>query len=142
MPFSSTRFRKSRTRSEPLTFSNCGRNTARMWTSTNWRRSWWSTISYRVTGYGPRLPVVCDLCSAVRGSAPQEAWGLSCIALGFRMLFELPEHHRALQASIRAFCEERVKPFAGEWDKTGQFPAQVRSEEHTSELQSRQYLEC
>src|SRR5712664_1829806 len=41
------------------------------------------------------------------------------------MLFELPEHHRALQASIRAFCEERVKPFAGEWDKTGQFPAQV-----------------
>ncbi len=41
------------------------------------------------------------------------------------MLFELPEDHRALQASIRAFCQERVKPFAGEWDKTGQFPAQV-----------------
>ncbi len=41
------------------------------------------------------------------------------------MRFELPEDHRALQASIRAFCQERVKPFAGEWDKTGQFPAQV-----------------
>jgi alkylation response protein AidB-like acyl-CoA dehydrogenase len=41
------------------------------------------------------------------------------------MRFELPEDHRALQASIRAFCQERVKPFAGEWDKTGQFPAEV-----------------
>src|SRR5258708_11577287 len=41
------------------------------------------------------------------------------------MLFELREGHRALQASIRAFCQERVKPFAGEWDKAGQFPAEV-----------------
>jgi alkylation response protein AidB-like acyl-CoA dehydrogenase len=41
------------------------------------------------------------------------------------MLFDLPEHHRALQASIRGFCEERVRPFAGEWDKTGRFPIEV-----------------
>jgi len=41
------------------------------------------------------------------------------------MIFELPEQHRALQASIRPFCQERVSPFAGEWDRTGQFPLDV-----------------
>ena len=41
------------------------------------------------------------------------------------MIFELPEQHRALQASIRAFCQERVSPFAREWDRTGQFPLDV-----------------
>src|SRR5215469_7466437 len=33
------------------------------------------------------------------------------------MDFELPEDHRALQSSLRAFCESRVKPFAREWDR-------------------------
>jgi len=41
------------------------------------------------------------------------------------MVFELPEQHRALQASIRAFCLERVAPFAREWDRTGEFPLKV-----------------
>ena len=29
---------------------------------------------------------------------------------------ELPESHRALKASLRAFCEEQVKPHARAWD--------------------------
>ena len=33
------------------------------------------------------------------------------------MDLELPPDHRALQASLRAFCEEKVKPFAREWDR-------------------------
>jgi alkylation response protein AidB-like acyl-CoA dehydrogenase len=33
------------------------------------------------------------------------------------MDFELPEDHRALQSSLRAFCESRVEPFAREWDR-------------------------
>ena len=41
------------------------------------------------------------------------------------MDFELPDHLRALQASIRTFCEEKVKPFAREWDRTEQFPHAV-----------------
>src|SRR5579859_7153763 len=39
------------------------------------------------------------------------------------MDFELPEHHLALRQSIRAFCQEKVKPFAREWDHRGTFPA-------------------
>jgi alkylation response protein AidB-like acyl-CoA dehydrogenase len=38
------------------------------------------------------------------------------------MDFELPEHHRALQSSIRRFCEEKVKPHAREWDRTERLP--------------------
>lgn len=34
----------------------------------------------------------------------------------------LPESHAALQHSIRQFCEQKVKPFAREWDRTEQFP--------------------
>jgi len=41
------------------------------------------------------------------------------------MIFELPEQHRALQASIRSFCQERVSPLAREWDRTGKFPLDV-----------------
>ncbi len=41
------------------------------------------------------------------------------------MDLELPEDHRALQASIRKFCEEKVKPFAREWDRTETFPREV-----------------
>src|SRR5690349_3468087 len=44
------------------------------------------------------------------------------------MDFELPESHRALQASLREFCEEKVKPFAREWDKKEQFPHEVVKE--------------
>jgi alkylation response protein AidB-like acyl-CoA dehydrogenase len=41
------------------------------------------------------------------------------------MDFELPESHRALQASMRAFCEEKVKPSARQWDHQEQFPMEV-----------------
>jgi alkylation response protein AidB-like acyl-CoA dehydrogenase len=37
----------------------------------------------------------------------------------------LPESHRALQTSLRAFCEEKVKPFARAWDHAERFPAEV-----------------
>lgn len=38
---------------------------------------------------------------------------------------ELPESHRALQASLRAFCEERVKPHARAWDHAERVPMDV-----------------
>ncbi len=41
------------------------------------------------------------------------------------MNFELDEAHRQIQATVRAFCEEKVKPFARRWDETGEFPRQV-----------------
>ncbi|NMO13615.1 acyl-CoA dehydrogenase [Pyxidicoccus fallax] len=41
------------------------------------------------------------------------------------MDFELPESHRALQSSLRDFCESRVKPYAREWDKEEKFPLEV-----------------
>ncbi len=41
------------------------------------------------------------------------------------MDFDLPESHRALQSSVREFCERRVKPFAREWDKDEAFPMDV-----------------
>ena len=41
------------------------------------------------------------------------------------MDFELPESHRALQTSLRDFCEAKVRPFAREWDKEEKFPMQV-----------------
>ncbi|GHG95896.1 acyl-CoA dehydrogenase family protein [Comamonas sp. JC664] len=44
------------------------------------------------------------------------------------MDFELPESHRALQSSIREFCERRVKPYAREWDKDEKFPMEVVKE--------------
>ncbi|HSP17891.1 MAG TPA: acyl-CoA dehydrogenase family protein, partial [Myxococcaceae bacterium] len=37
----------------------------------------------------------------------------------------LPESHRALQASLREFCEERVKPHARQWDREERFPSDV-----------------
>jgi alkylation response protein AidB-like acyl-CoA dehydrogenase len=37
----------------------------------------------------------------------------------------LPESHRALQRSLRAFCEEKVKPLARAWDHAERFPAEV-----------------
>jgi alkylation response protein AidB-like acyl-CoA dehydrogenase len=37
----------------------------------------------------------------------------------------LPESHRALQASLREFCEEHVKPHARRWDHEEKFPAGV-----------------
>ncbi|MBU8894764.1 acyl-CoA dehydrogenase family protein [Corallococcus sp. M34] len=41
------------------------------------------------------------------------------------MEFDLPESHRALQSSLRDFCERRVKPYAREWDKDEKFPMEV-----------------
>ena len=37
----------------------------------------------------------------------------------------LPESHRHLQASLRAFCEEHVKPYARQWDHDEKFPTEV-----------------
>ncbi len=41
------------------------------------------------------------------------------------MDFELPESHRALKASLKDFCERKVKPYAREWDKDEKFPMEV-----------------
>jgi alkylation response protein AidB-like acyl-CoA dehydrogenase len=41
------------------------------------------------------------------------------------MDFELPDDIRALQSSVRDFCEKKVKPFAREWDHTEKFPMEV-----------------
>jgi alkylation response protein AidB-like acyl-CoA dehydrogenase len=41
------------------------------------------------------------------------------------MDLDLPESHRALQLSVRSFCEEKVKPFAREWDRDEKFPMAV-----------------
>src|SRR5207249_3069591 len=38
---------------------------------------------------------------------------------------ELPDDVRALQASVRQFCEQKVKPHAREWDKSEQFPRET-----------------
>jgi alkylation response protein AidB-like acyl-CoA dehydrogenase len=41
------------------------------------------------------------------------------------MDFELPESHRALKASLKDFCERKVKSPAREWDKDEKFPMDV-----------------
>ncbi|HVG63153.1 MAG TPA: acyl-CoA dehydrogenase family protein [Hyalangium sp.] len=41
------------------------------------------------------------------------------------MDFELPESHRALKASLKDFCERKVKSQAREWDKEEKFPMDV-----------------
>src|SRR5262249_55656251 len=41
------------------------------------------------------------------------------------MDFALPEDHRALQSSLRNFCEQKVKPFAREWDRSERLPREV-----------------
>ena len=41
------------------------------------------------------------------------------------MDFELPEDVKALQATIRDFCERRVKDKAREWDATEKFPLEI-----------------
>jgi len=41
------------------------------------------------------------------------------------MELTLPESHRALQASLREFCEEPVKPHARAWDHQEKFPTDV-----------------
>jgi 2-polyprenyl-6-methoxyphenol hydroxylase-like FAD-dependent oxidoreductase len=37
----------------------------------------------------------------------------------------LPESHRALQATLRAFCEEQVKPHARAWDHAERIPVRL-----------------
>ncbi|MBF5040866.1 acyl-CoA dehydrogenase [Aggregicoccus sp. 17bor-14] len=44
------------------------------------------------------------------------------------MDFELPETHRALKASLRDFCERKVKPYARDWDRDEKFPMEVVKE--------------
>src|SRR5215813_10917512 len=41
------------------------------------------------------------------------------------MELTLPESHRALQASLREFCQERVQPYARAWDHEEKFPLEV-----------------
>lgn len=41
------------------------------------------------------------------------------------MDLELPDSHRALQSSLRDFCERKVKPFARDWDRDEAFPTEV-----------------
>src|SRR5687767_13445584 len=41
------------------------------------------------------------------------------------MDLDLPDSHRALQSSVREFCEARVRPLAREWDRHEKFPADV-----------------
>lgn len=37
----------------------------------------------------------------------------------------LSEEHRAVQDAVRAFVQDQITPFAAEWDKTHQFPAEA-----------------
>ncbi len=37
----------------------------------------------------------------------------------------LSEDHRAVQDAVRAFVEDQITPFAAEWDKSHQFPAEA-----------------
>ena len=39
--------------------------------------------------------------------------------------FDLPESAESLRAMLRAFCEERVKPHARDWDREERFPLEV-----------------
>jgi len=41
------------------------------------------------------------------------------------MELTLPESHRALQASLREFCQEHVQPYARAWDHEEKFPLHV-----------------
>jgi alkylation response protein AidB-like acyl-CoA dehydrogenase len=41
------------------------------------------------------------------------------------MDMELPDSHRALKASLKEFCERKVKPFAREWDRKEIFPMEA-----------------
>jgi alkylation response protein AidB-like acyl-CoA dehydrogenase len=41
------------------------------------------------------------------------------------MDFELPESHRALKASLKDFCERKVRSQSREWDKDEKFPTEV-----------------
>ncbi len=44
------------------------------------------------------------------------------------MDFELPESHAQLKATLKDFCEKKVKPKARDWDRDEKFPAEVVKE--------------
>jgi alkylation response protein AidB-like acyl-CoA dehydrogenase len=48
--------------------------------------------------------------------------------MGCPMNFELPSDIAALKATVRQFCEERVKPHAQRWDREEHFPAELVGE--------------
>src|SRR3712207_7142091 len=50
--------------------------------------------------------------------------------------------HRRLVEGVQAQLEQRLRPVEGLGDRRRLLQLQRRSEEHTSELQSRQYLVC
>src|SRR3712207_7705605 len=58
----------------------------------------------------------------------------------------LNAEQQALRDAVRELADDKIAPRAAEIDRSGEFPWDVvellRSEEHTSELQSRQYLVC
>jgi alkylation response protein AidB-like acyl-CoA dehydrogenase len=41
------------------------------------------------------------------------------------MDFELPDSHRTLKATLKEFCERKVRPHARDWDKDEKFPLEV-----------------
>ncbi len=41
------------------------------------------------------------------------------------MRLELDDEHRALEHTLREFCKKEVHPFAGEWDRSGEIPAEI-----------------
>ena len=41
------------------------------------------------------------------------------------MTFDLPEAHRAIQRTVREFCEAEVKPHARRWDDEERFPLET-----------------
>src|SRR3712207_7773031 len=71
-------------------------------------------------------------------------------AAGFREVGVLHAYERGedgllmelVLGDMRAYYEQRAEEYDYWWRGTGLFARRDRSEEHTSELQSRQYLVC
>lgn len=41
------------------------------------------------------------------------------------MRVELDDEHRALEHTLREFCKKEVRPFAGEWERSGEIPKEI-----------------
>ena len=52
-------------------------------------------------------------------------YSMRAVACGkFHSLAELPDTHEMLRKTCRDFADERLKPFAAEFDKNHQYPAE------------------